>query len=151
MTNQTHHETDAALKEDSCVFCKIVSGQIPATKVYEDSDTIAFLDLAPVHPGHALVIPKDHFENVYTTPDEAWCRIQLTVKKLSLAVKQAVNADGINLHMNNEKAAGQVVHHAHVHIIPRHNDDGLTHWPGGTYKDDADRDSFAEKIKAEIE
>jgi histidine triad (HIT) family protein len=135
---------------DDCIFCKIASGEIPATKVFEDDETLAFLDIQPVSEGHVLVIPKDHFENIHTVPEETWCRLFLTVKKVATAVRHAVNADGINLEMNNEAAAGQIVMHAHVHIVPRHNDDGLKHWPGKAYKSPEEAQSIAEKIKEEI-
>ncbi len=133
-----------------CVFCKIVSGDIPAIKIYEDEETLAFLDIQPVSEGHALVVPKDHFENMYATPAETWCRVMLTVQKVAEAVRHAMNADGINLEMNNEPAAGQLVMHAHMHIVPRHNDDGLKHWPGKAYKSPAEANSVAEKIKTEL-
>lgn len=133
-----------------CLFCKIVAGDIPATKVHEDDETLAFLDINPVSEGHTLVIPKDHFENVYATPAETWCRVMLTVQKVAEAVRHAVNADGINLVMNNESAAGQLVPHAHVHIIPRHNDDGLKPWIGKPYKSVEESKSISEKIKEEL-
>src|SRR5581483_2190419 len=106
-----------------CVFCKIVSGEIPAEKVYEDEYTLAFMDIHPSNPGHVLVIPKDHFENLYTIPDEELCRLMLSVKKVAIAVKHGTLADGIHLVMNNEKPGGQLVFHAHIHIIPRYIED----------------------------
>jgi histidine triad (HIT) family protein len=118
-----------------CVFCKILTGEIPALKLYEDDYTLALLDIRPTQPGHTLVIPKDHFENIYTLPAETACRMMMTVQKVSLAVKEAMNADGINLIMNNEAAAGQIIFHAHIHIIPRHNDDGLRHWGHKEYNE----------------
>lgn len=91
---------------------------------------MAFLNIKPIHPGHALVIPKDHFENIYTVPAETWARMNLTAQKVALAIREAVNADGMNVSTNNEPAAGQEIFHSHIHIIPRHNDDGLNHWEG---------------------
>lgn len=136
--------------QENCIFCKIVSGEIPATKVYEDDETIAFLDIQPVQPGHTLVIPKDHFENIYTTPVMTWMRIQMTAQKVALAVKHATDADGVNVHMNNEAAAGQIVPHVHIHIIPRQNDDGLINWSHSVYKDPEEMKVFAEKISEEL-
>jgi histidine triad (HIT) family protein len=136
--------------QESCIFCKIVAGEISANKVYEDDETIAFLDIQPVNPGHTLVIPKDHFENIYTTPVMTWMRVQMTAQKVALAVKHATGADGINIHMNNEPAAGQVVPHTHIHIIPRYNDDGFVHWPHNVYKDEGEAKSFADKITNEL-
>ncbi|MCF7865541.1 MAG: HIT family protein [Candidatus Pacebacteria bacterium] len=136
--------------QENCIFCKIVAGEIAASKVYEDDETIAFLDIQPVNPGHTLVIPKDHFENIYTTPVMTWMRVQMTAQKVALAVKHATDADGVNIYMNNEAAAGQVVPHTHVHIIPRYNDDNLTLWHGTAYKDPEEMESFADKISTEL-
>lgn len=144
MTQSTNHD------QENCIFCKIVAGEIPASKVYEDDETIAFLDIQPVQPGHTLVIPKDHFENIYTTPVMTWMRIQMTAQKVALAVKHATDADGVNVHMNNEAAAGQVVPHVHIHIIPRQDDDGLINWPHSVYKDPEEMKVFIEKISAEL-
>lgn len=116
-----------------CIFCKIISGEIPAEKVYEDAETLAFMNLNPTNKGQVLVIPKDHVENIYGLSEELAARMMLTTKKLALAVKNGVDADGVNLIMNNEEAAGQVIFHAHMHIIPRFNDDGLKHWPANAY------------------
>lgn len=136
--------------QETCIFCKIVAGEVPANKVYEDDETIAFLDIQPVNPGHTLIIPKYHFENVYTTPVLTWVRMQMTTQKMALAIKHATDADGINIIMNNETLAGQVVPHAHIHVIPRHDGDGLPHWNKGVYKDDAEKEAVAQKIASEI-
>ncbi len=120
---------------ENCIFCKIVKGEIPSEKVYEDEHTLAFLDIRPVNPGHILVIPKDHFENIYTLPDETMARLSLVVKKVAVAIKQGVDADGINLAMNNEADAGQIIFHAHIHVIPRIVNDGLKLWPQKDYKE----------------
>lgn len=138
------HETNT--DQENCIFCKIVDGSIPAKKVYEDDETMAFLDIQPIQHGHTLVIPKDHFENIYTLPAETWLRIQMTVQKVALAVKHAADADGINISMNNESAAGQEVPHAHIHVIPRFNEDGLSRWPHVSYKNPEDMEAYAEKI-----
>lgn len=130
-----------------CVFCSIASGAIPAYKVYEDEYTVAFLDQQPSHPGHTLVIPKDHFENLYTTPTELYCRMQMTVQKVAIAVRHAVDADGINIISNNEEAAGQKVFHTHIHIIPRHNDDGFQHWPHAPYKTVSEAETVQKNIQ----
>lgn len=105
---------------DDCLFCKIIKGEEPSDKVYEDEHTMAFLTLHPDTPGHTLVIPKDHFVNIYGIADEALARTILSVKKVSLAIKNGLEADGINLAMNNESPAGQIIFHAHIHIIPRY-------------------------------
>lgn len=117
-----------------CLFCQIVSKKIPAEKIYEDSTTYAFLDIRPVNRGHTLVIPKVHAENIFDIPREDFCNLMETVRQLAPSVKKAVNADGINIGMNNDGAAGQLVFHAHVHIIPRFTDDGHRHWHGAPYQ-----------------
>lgn len=134
-----------------CIFCKIVKGEIPATKIYEDDETLAFLDIQPNNFGHTLVIPKDHFENIYGVPSELWCRVALTAQKIAIAVKNGLSADGVNIVMNNESGAGQLVMHAHVHIIPRENEDGFKPWPQKLYRDNAEMTDIAEKIRKSVE
>lgn len=112
-----------------CIFCKIIKGEIPCKKVYEDDKTFAFLDISPIHKGHTLVIPKEHHENILDMPEETLAELAKTVKKVSKAVKQATDADGFNVTQNNGAAAGQAVFHFHMHIIPRFENDGLKTWP----------------------
>lgn len=112
-----------------------MKGEIPSSKIYEDDDVYAFLDIGPVNHGHTLVIPKKHFETYLDIPDDVLCAMAKAVKKIAKAVKKAVNADGFNIGMNNGKHAGQAVFHAHIHITPRHKDDGLRLWPQGEYGD----------------
>ncbi len=110
---------------------------------------MAFLDIRPNNPGHTLVVPKDHFENIYTTPDETLARTILSAKKVAVAIKNSLDADGINIGMNNEEAAGQVIFHTHIHIIPRYKTDGFKHWPQKEYKE-GEAETIAEKIKNEL-
>ena len=131
---------------DDCVFCKIIKGKIPADKIYEDENSFAFLDINPINPGHTLLIPKEHHENLYDLPDEVLKTLAPIIRKLAIAVKKGMNADGVNIGMNNEKTAGQLVPHAHFHIIPRFSDDGHYHWKGAPYKKD-EAQKTAEKIK----
>ena len=134
---------------NECVFCKIVKGEIPSDKVYEDDNFFAFLDINPNNPGHSLIIPKNHYENIYNLSDEILKNIAPLIKKIAIAVKNGVNADGINIIMNNDGAAGQVVPHAHFHIIPRFADDGYKHWPGKSFPKEENA-KMAEKIKKEL-
>jgi histidine triad (HIT) family protein len=131
--------------EKDCIFCKIVRGEIPANRIYEDKEFLAFLDIKPISKGHTLVIPKHHCKNLLDFPKSAseklagsenlrFLKAEETellelIKKVASAVVKATNADGFNLGMNNGKAAGQVIHHAHFHIIPRFDNDGLHNWP----------------------
>ena len=132
-----------------CIFCKIVAGEVPATKIYEDSEVLAFMNLHPTNKGQVLVIPKDHIENIYGFSEEMAARMMLIVKKMAIAVKNGVDADGVNLIMNNEEAAGQQIFHAHMHIIPRFNDDGLKSWPASDYNE-GEIEEWGEKVKKEI-
>ncbi len=131
----------------NCIFCKIVGGEIPSYKIYEDKDTFAFLDIHPVNPGHTLVIPKAHSYNILDIDPKDWLAVSDTVRKISRILHDAIQADGINLQMNNREHAGQVVDHPHVHVIPRYKGDGLPHWPGKTYKA-GEAEELLKKIQA---
>ena len=135
---------------NECVFCKIVKKEIPSDIIYEDDNFFAFLDINPNNLGHSLIIPKKHYENIYNLPDEILKNIAPLIKKIAVAVKNGVNADGINIIMNNDGAAGQIVPHAHFHIIPRFASDGLRHWPGKSYSNKKEMAKIAEKIKKEL-
>lgn len=135
---------------NNCVFCKIAKKEVPADIVYEDEKFLAFLDINPVNPGHTLLIPKNHYENIYKIPEEILSGIAPLLKKISIAVKNAAASEGINIMMNNESAAGQIVPHAHFHIIPRFSNDGFRHWKGQSYPSEKDRRNMAEKIKSNI-
>src|SRR3989344_7621350 len=119
---------------NDCIFCKIVRGEIPSQRIYEDADTFAFLDIHPVNPGHSLVVPKKHSENLYDMDDHVLAAVMRSVQKVARAVKSAVQADGVNLGMNNEEAAGQIIFHPHFHVIPRFKEDGYKHWGKRSYK-----------------
>ena len=121
--------------ENDCIFCKIIKGEVPSEKIYEDEHTFAFLDIHPINRGHTLVIPKEHHENMYATPVETFSRLMESVHMLAPRVTQAVGSAGINIGINNERAAGQLVFHIHVHIIPRWSDDGHAQWHGNPYQD----------------
>lgn len=120
---------------NDCIFCNIATGTIPSEKIYEDEDTFAFLDIHPINRGHTLVIPKAHYANIYETPDEVFAKVMHTVSFLAAKIKQAVGADGINIGINNDQAAGQLVFHLHAHIIPRFDGDGHAHWHGNPYQE----------------
>ena len=121
-TNQNKEIHDDQAIVADCIFCKIIRNEIPAVKVYEDTETLAFLDISPNTRGHVLVIPKTHFENIYGLPAETWCLMNLTAQKIAVALKTSLSADGINIAMNNESRAGQIIFHAHIHVIPQYND-----------------------------
>ena len=131
--------------QGDCIFCKIIKGDIPCNKIYENDKVVAFLDIQPINKGHTLLIPKPHHRNVFDLPEEFLVECAKAIKPVARAVKEATNADGINIGMNNEKAAGQAVWHAHFHVIPRFLDDGLKPWPGKTYGENESK-AMAEKI-----
>ncbi len=131
---------------NDCIFCKIVKGEIPSAKVHEDETMCAFLDINPINPGHTLIIPKRHMENLHDMHEEEIQHAFGLISKIAKAIVVGVQADGFNIGMNNGKAAGQVVMHAHIHIIPRFANDGFHHWQGKPYED-GQRDEVARRIK----
>jgi histidine triad (HIT) family protein len=135
-----------------CLFCKIVAKEIPSSMVYEDQYTYAFLDINPTNIGHTLVVPKTHCENINDIPEEDLHRIMSTVKQITPAIQKAVGADGINIIMNNGRAAGQIIFHSHTHIVPRFQGDGFLHWKGTIhYKEgDLEEQEIAKKIRGEL-
>lgn len=102
-----------------CLFCKISVKEIPSTIIYEDSDLLAFLDIAPLRPGHTLIIPKKHYESIYDCPEEILEKIIVTTKKLALEYKETYQAESCNIEVNNGAKAGQEVFHLHFHLIPK--------------------------------
>jgi histidine triad (HIT) family protein len=119
----------------NCLFCRLIQGEIPSTKVYESDQVVAFLDINPVNPGHTLVVPKEHYSNLSETPESVLEEMIRVVKKLSIAIMKATNTEGFNLGANNGTVAGQVIFHTHFHVMPRRPDDGLRLWPGKPYKE----------------
>lgn len=109
---------------DSCIFCKIVRGEIPCDKIYEDNDILAFLDVNPVNPGHALIIPKKHYSSLIEIPEKELGKVMKTVKKIIPGLLKSQNVCAFNLFQNNGKEAGQDVFHVHFHLIPRRDGDG---------------------------
>ncbi len=133
-----------------CIFCKIVSGGIPAEKIYENEKVLAFMDILPANFGHTLVIPKAHHENLIDTEDSLLCEIILTVKKLAPVIMKALGAEGYNLAVNSGRVAGQIVFHTHFHIIPRFSNDGHKgYWIKKPYKE-GEMVEVADKIRNEI-
>lgn len=136
--------------ENDCVFCKLASGEIPRTAIFEDADTVAFLSTGPINPGHTLLIPKKHFANIYELSDDVAAKLGVNLKKLSKSIKDAMKANGINIMMNNDRAAGQAVFHAHFHIIPRFSGDGLQNWEHSKSYKKGEADEITERIRAEV-
>ena len=113
-----------------CVFCRIVAGQIPSTRVHEDEHTLAFMDLGQVNPGHVLVAVKKHAANLYELDEAQAAAVARATVKISKAIKAAFQPEGLSVYQANGKAAGQTVFHYHVHLLPRHEADGMElTWP----------------------
>ncbi|MDO4488985.1 MAG: HIT family protein [Eubacteriales bacterium] len=138
------------MKDCNCIFCKIANGEIPSNTVYEDEYFRAILDLSPAAKGHTLILPKEHFANLYELDDEYAKRVMPVAKMIAMAAKKALNADGVNLVQNNEAAAGQTVPHFHLHVIPRHEgDNALPLWTPGQ-SDPEEQKEIAAKIGGEL-
>ncbi|MEK9154384.1 MAG: HIT family protein [Patescibacteria group bacterium] len=134
---------------NDCIFCKIVAGEVPSYKVYEDEKTLAFLDINPVNPGHTLVIPKKHAADVFEIEDLEWNAVMKTARIMAHALERSLSPEGVNLTMNNRAGAGQVVFHAHVHVIPRVKNDGHALWPQRAYRE-SEAEQAAEKIRGAL-
>lgn len=117
------------MKKDDCIFCKLANGIIPTNSIYEDDDFKVILDASPAAKGHALILPKEHFDNLYETDDAVAEKILPLAKKIAKQMKEKLHCDGVNVLQNNEVAAGQTVFHLHVHLIPRTaGDDAILEW-----------------------
>ena len=128
---------------EDCLFCKIISGEIPSQVVRETDHTLAFLDINPVHAGHTLVVPKWHATDLFEVSSESWAQVMEEVRQLAPAIKEATKADGLNIVMNNRRSAGQLVDHVHVHIVPRYTDDGLHGFPQHPYQEGEAEETLA--------
>lgn len=133
-----------------CIFCKIIAGTIPCAKIYDGGGVFAFLDIAPVNKGHALVVPKAHYATLLDLPADLGREMLTALKAVGGAVMAATGASGLNLGMNNFESAGQIVHHAHFHLIPRHAGDGLTLWTQHAYESGDEMGKLAQAIRQHL-
>ena len=133
---------------ETCIFCRIVRGELPCTKVYEDGDILAFLDIGPISSGHTLVIPKGHYATLLDIPEDLAAKFMPALSRVGKAVMTATKADGFNCLQNNFAASGQIVFHSHWHVIPRFEGDGLKQWPHNAKIDVASMQAVAEAIRA---
>jgi histidine triad (HIT) family protein len=133
-----------------CIFCKIIDGDLPSYQIYEDSEVLAFLDIAPVNYGHVLVVPKKHAANYEEISENDLSKVFSAVKKIGKALKSSLPTKGYNTIVNNDPIAGQIIPHFHVHVIPRNEKDGLELWPQGKYGD-GEAEEISQKIISHIQ
>jgi histidine triad (HIT) family protein len=145
----TGRQMASAAYDPNNVFAKILRGEMPAHKVYEDDDTFAFMDIMPRGPGHCLVIPKKAARNILDVEPDSLAAVARTAQKIARAVKKAFDADGVTVQQFNEHAGGQVVFHLHVHVIPRQEGVALKP-PAGPMEDQAVLAANAEKVRAAL-
>ena len=130
-----------------CIFCKIAGGDIPSSTVYEDEQFRVLLDLSPATKGHALILPKQHYANIFEIDENILRDLIVLAKKVASAMKETLNCDGVNIVQNNSEAAGQTVFHFHLHMIPRYKDDNVgLGWKMGELTDE-DKEDILSKIK----
>ena len=135
---------------EDCIFCKIVQGEIPCAKVYETDAVLAFLDIAPVNKGHTLIVPKSHYSTLFDVPPEFGHDLLLAMRTVGKVLMDVTGATGLNMGMNNFRTAGQLVFHAHWHLIPRFDGDGLTLWEQKAYDDKDEINRLARAVREHI-
>jgi histidine triad (HIT) family protein len=135
---------------ESCIFCKIVRKEVPASIICEDNQVMVFLDIRPLSEGHALVIPKSHHETIFDVPDEILAQVHKAVKHVAVAVKNGTQADGISIIQQNGRAANQDIFHLHVHVIPRFEGQKLPHFSELTVANREKLDHMAAKIRKNL-
>lgn len=135
------------MKNENCIFCKILKGDIPSAKLYEDEEFAIILDVGPASFGHALILPKEHYANIFEMPEELLAKAVALAKVWGEKLVKALNADGLNLVQNNGLAAGQTVFHYHLHLIPRYENDGVGElWTPGSLSAEQ-REELLAKVK----
>ncbi|MCI9381867.1 MAG: HIT family protein [Dorea sp.] len=135
------------MRDENCIFCKLANGDIPTATLYEDDDFRVILDAGPAAKGHALIIPKEHYANLYELSDELAAKVLVLAKKMITKLTDILGCDGYNIVQNNGEAAGQTVFHFHLHMIPRYKDDGVgVTWKVGELKEE-DKEELLAKIK----
>ena len=132
------------MKDENCIFCKLAGGEIPTATLYEDEDFRVILDANPAAKGHALIIPKEHYANLYELDDELAGKVLVLAKKMITKLTDILGCDGYNIVQNNGEAAGQTVFHFHMHLIPRFKDDGVgVTWKMGELTEEDKNDILA--------
>ena len=138
------------MRDANCIFCKIIGGEIPSNTIYEDDEFKVILDASPASKGHALILPKEHYADIYEIDEKTAGHAMQLAKKLAKHMTDVLKCDGFNIVQNNGECAGQTVFHFHMHLIPRYNGDsvGIT-WTPGTLTDEA-KEEILEKVKAQF-
>ena len=135
------------MRDENCIFCKIINGEIPSTKVYEDEEFVIMLDIGPATFGHVLILPKEHYANLFEMPEELLAKAMKLAKSFGDKLVKALHADGMNVVQNNGLAAGQTVFHFHMHLIPRYEKDAVGElWTPGSLTEE-DRERITQKLK----
>lgn len=135
---------------EDCIFCKIVKGELPSVKLYEDEYVLSFLDIMPAAEGHALVIPKKHCKTVLDAPAEDLQHVIKVAQKIGGAVMRATGAEGFNIYQSNNEVAGQIIPHVHFHVIPRKKGDGIKFGWDGTKREHEELKKYAEMLKEHL-
>lgn len=135
------------MRDDNCIFCKIAAGEIPSATLYEDDDFRVILDIEPASKGHALILPKEHYANLYELDDKLAAKAMVLAKKMVTKLTAILGCDGYNVVQNNGTVAGQTVFHFHMHLIPRYQGDGVKlGWKQGTLTDEV-KEEILTKIR----
>lgn len=130
------------MKDENCIFCKIANGEIPSATLYDDEKVRVILDISPASKGHALILPKEHYANIYEISEEMAMHVIKTAKKMAVKMKENLELEGLNVLQNNGEAAGQTVFHYHMHLVPRYKEDKVSmKWENG---------ELSEEVKEEL-
>lgn len=124
------------MRDPNCIFCKIIAGEIPSRTIYEDEEFKVFLDVSPASKGHALLVPKEHYADLFAIDEEVAARAMKLAKRLAVHMTEKLGCDGFNLLQNNHEAAGQTVFHFHMHLIPRYDsaeNKEILNWPNQVF------------------
>lgn len=134
------------MKDNNCIFCKIANGEIPSASLYEDEKVKVILDISPASKGHALILPKEHYKNLYEISDDMASHVMMTAKKMAKKMKEELGLEGLNILQNNGEIAGQTVFHYHMHLIPRYSQDNVrVTWEHGEVSD-TDKEELVKKL-----
>ena len=138
------------MSHNDCIFCKIAKGEIPSATIFENADFKVILDVAPAAKGHSLIIPKEHFKDIFELDSDTAAKLFTLAAAVARELKAELKCDGLNVLQNNGEVAGQTVFHFHMHLIPRYNDDGLDITLGSRESDPEELQQLAERIKKRI-